>query len=950
MPAFVPGQRWISETEPELGLGIVLSLEGNRVTILFVAAGDRRLYAADNAPLTRVRFVVGDQVDTQDGHKVTVTEVIERGGLLTYVGKDDVSGLMHVEEMDLDHHMQFNKPQDRLFTGQLDSGELFSLRHETLRHLARLEQSGVRGLVGSRTNLIPHQLFIAHEVARREHPRVLLADEVGLGKTIEAGMILHHQLLTGKSERILIVVPEPLLHQWLVEMRRRFNLRVSLFDEERYLESQESNPFQSEQLVLCSLEFLMGHPDRKLAACEADFDLVIVDEAHHLGWNQESASAEYQFIERLASSMKGLLLLTATPEQLGKEGHFARLRLLDPVRFHSYAAFLKEEKDYIALAGLIQHLLDDDEIEASVVESLSLILAQDLAEDVLERLVLDPNETVRKTARNEVIQLLLDRHGTGRVLFRNTRSTIQGFPKRQLESVRLEAPPELLDAAGPDGPPLEARLRPERILAGTDGEWWTKDPRVGWLVKTLKSLRNKKVLVICALSQTAIELEDALRIAGIQAALFHEGLSLIARDRAAAWFADDEDGAQVLVCSEIGSEGRNFQFAHHLVLFDLPLNADLLEQRIGRLDRIGQTETIKIHTPFFGDTAQELLFDWYHKGLDAFETLNPAAQSVHEALRSQLVPLLSGRPDQSESQRLQKEAHALSSRILDDLHSGRDRLLELNSCRIDVAHELVDQIQSEESDHLLWPYLERVFDAYGINIEEHSSKCLILRPGEHMRMQFPELPDEGTTVTLDRATALAREDILFLTWEHPMVRGAMDIILNNEHGNASLAIMHQPDIDPGQLLIECYHVVECTAPKKLHVGRFFPPVLLRTLLDQDGNDLSHLPPESFIASHRHFDREHAVELLRAQRKPIERAIQTAEKNVKKQTSTIASAGVKRMLDIMTLELKRLAALRKVNPNVRQEEIDQMKSNALELHASIQACRHRLDSIRVIVTS
>ena len=950
MPAFVPGQRWISETEPELGLGIVLSLEGNRVTILFVAAGDRRIYAADNAPLTRVRFTVGDQIDTQDGHKVTVTEVTERSGLLTYVGKDDVAGVMHVEEMDLDHHMQFNKPQDRLFTGQLDSGELFSLRHETLRHLARLEQSPVRGLVGSRTNLIPHQLYIAHEVARREHPRVLLADEVGLGKTIEAGMILHHQLLTGKSERILIVVPDPLLHQWLVEMRRRFNLRVSLFDEERYLESHEPNPFQSEQLVLCSLEFLMGHPDRKLAACEADFDLVIVDEAHHLGWNQESASAEYQFIERLASSMKGLLLLTATPEQLGKEGHFARLRLLDPVRFHSYAAFLQEERDYIALADLIQHLLDDEEIESSVVERLSTILAKDLAEDVLERLILSTDNTARKAARNEVIQLLLDRHGTGRVLFRNTRATIQGFPKRSLEPIRLDAPSALLEAARHDGPPLEARLRPEKILAGMDGDWWDKDPRVEWLVKKLKSLRNKKVLVICALSQTAIEVEDVLRVSGIQAAVFHEGLTLIARDRAAAWFADEEDGAQVLVCSEIGSEGRNFQFAHHLVLFDLPLNADLLEQRIGRLDRIGQTETIKIHVPYFGDTAQELLFDWYHQGLDAFETLNPAAQSVHEALRSKLVPLLSGKPNMTEGQRLQAEAKTLSSEILDQLHSGRDRLLELNSCRIEVACELVGQIESEESDHQLWPYLERVFDAYGINIEEHSANCLILRPGEHMRMQFPELPDEGVTVTLDRATALAREDILFLTWEHPMVRGAMDIILNNEHGNASLAIMQQPDIDPGQLLIECYHVVECTAPKKLHVGRFFPPVLLRTLLDQDGNDLSHLPPETFVASHRHFDREHAVELLRAQRKTIERGIQTAEKTIKKQVPAITSAGVKRMLDMMTVELKRLAALRKVNPNVRQEEIDQMKSCALELHASIQASRHRLDSIRVIVTN
>ena len=114
--------------------------------------------------------------------------------------------------------------------------------------------------------------------------------------------------------------------------------------------------------------------------------------------------------------------------------------------------------------------------------------------------------------------------------------------------------------------------------------------------------------MICAHAQTAIDLENALRVKeGIRAAVFHEGLSIFERDRAAAYFAQEEDSAQVLLCSEIGSEGRNFQFAHHLVLFDLPNNPDLLEQRIGRLDRIGQTQTIRLHVPYFEDTAQQLL-------------------------------------------------------------------------------------------------------------------------------------------------------------------------------------------------------------------------------------------------------------------------------------------------------------------------------------------------------
>ena len=947
MPSFVPGQRWISETEPELGLGIVIAVEGNRVTILYVAASDRRMYAAENAPLARVRFVKGDRIEGQDGVKILVRAVEEHQGILTYIGTDDDGLEAELKEMDLNHFLEFNKPQDRLFTGQLDSAELFNLRHETLEHLARLDQSEMRGFLGSRTSLIPHQLYIAHEVASREAPRVLLADEVGLGKTIEAGLILHHQLITGRAERVLIVVPDPLLHQWLVEMRRRFNLKFSLFDAERMVESDSQNPFQDEQLVLASIEFFMEDPKRATDAIAAGWDLAIVDEAHHLGWSPSGSSPEYAFIEALGLEVKGLLLLTATPEQLGKESHFARLRLLDPGRFHDYTQFLHEEAEYEGLADVIQHLLDDDALDLGLLQRLETLLAQDLADDLMARLT-DPLATAE--ARKALIQLLLDRHGTGRILFRNTRSTIKGFPGRQLMATALPAPkgPSLVEQTSDN---VQDLLYPEtQPTPSSQGEaWWRDNPRVDWLIKTLKSIRPAKALVIAAHKETVMDLEDALRQSGLQSALFHEGLSIISRDRAAAWFADEEDGTQVLICSEIGSEGRNFQFAHHLVLFDLPLNPDLLEQRIGRLDRIGQREIIKIHTAFLEGTAQEVLFRWYDEGLNAFRQQNPAAQTVFTALGNDLMSRLRA-PQEAQVEPLIEAAKNLSQQTLEILHQGRDRLLELNSCREFEAAYLVDAIETQDQDQELWPYLERIFDAYGINVEEHSQLCHILRPGEHMRLQFPELPDEGVTVTFDRNTALAREDILFLSFEHPMVRGAMDIILNGEHGNAALSILSHPDLDPGTLLVECFHIMDCAAPKRLQIGRFFPPVMMRTLIDGEGNDLSHLPPESFDHHPRQFAREHARELLRSQRKPIERAIRLAEKSTRASLPGLIEASGKKMLDSMTLELKRLAALRKVNPNVRKEELDQLKANALEMHSSIQTARHRLDAIRVIVTS
>ena len=306
-------------------------------------------------------------------------------------------------------------------------------------------------------------------------------------------------------------------------------------------------------------------------------------------------------------------------------------------------------------------------------------------------------------------------------------------------------------------------------------------------------------------------------------------------------------------------------------------------------------------------------------------------------------------PEKSALEGLIEAARNLSNQTLEILHQGRDRLLELNSCRETEAAYLVQEIDTQDQDQALWPYLERIFDAYGISVEEHSALCHILRPGEHMRLQFPELPDEGVTVTFDRNTALAREDILFLSFEHPMVQGAMDIILNGEHGNAALSILSHPDLDPGTLLIECFHIMDCAAPKRLQIGRFFAPVMMRTLIDGDGNDLSHLAPKSFEHHPRQFDQEHARELLRTQRKPIERAIRLAEKSTRACLPGLIEAAGKKMLSTMTLELKRLAALRKVNPNVRKEELDQLKANALDMHSSIQTARHRLDAIRVIVT-
>lgn len=951
MPLFFTGQRWVSDTEPELGLGTVFEAQAHRVTVAFLASGEHRTYAIDNAPLTRVRFAPGDTVENVDGLLLKVTAVRESRGLLIYEGYDPDGTRHSLEEIELSHFIQFNKPQDRLFAGLVDPGSLFRLRIETRRKLAALEHSPVRGLVGPRVSLIPHQLFIASEVARRADPRVMLADEVGLGKTIEAGTILHHRLLSGRAERVLLLVPDSLLHQWLVEMRRRFNLRFSLYDEERYAQTEQSNPFLGEQLVLCSLDFLLADADRENHLVSAGWDLCIIDEAHHLHWTPDSPSPAYSLVERLARSCPGFLLLTATPEQWGKSDHFARLRLLDPDRFHSLPAFLDEERSYRALAEVIDHLLDTPCPRPEILVRLESVLAADGAQDLLTRL-LDPEQY--PAARTGLIQLLLDRHGTGRVLFRNTRDTVKGFPERSVHTYPLELPEAYRTALRLRGQAPADHLHPESVYLDPPtaaDEWLRWDPRVDWLAGFLRQLRPAKALVICAKARTAYLLEQALRQqAGIRCSAFHEDLTIVARDRAAAWFADqDTDGAQALICSEIGSEGRNFQFAHHLVLFDLPLNPDLLEQRIGRLDRIGQTATVTIHVPYFRNSGQEVLLRWYADALDAFRRPCPAAQAVFAQLSGSLLEAII-RPSPESLQAVLARSRELRAELTEALHRGRDRLLELSSCRPETAAGVMAQIATIDQDTELWRYLEQVFDNFGVDVEDHSPGCFILTPSEHLRIpSFPELPEDGITGTIDRGIALAREDMAFLTWEHPLVRGAMDLMLNGEYGNTAFTMVRHPELPPGQLFVEAFHVVESPAPKRLQIGRFLPPHLIETRIDAQGTALAADDRPEWPEVDGAVAPATVSAFLRGQQPLVERLIRRADSAAQRQLGALLADAESRMLGLMTEELKRLAALRRVNPSVRQQELAQLKREGLELHHCIQSAQLRLDALRVILS-
>ena len=915
--SFAIGQRWISETENSLGLGMITALDFRSVTLHFPATDETRIYAVAQAPLTRIALNKGEQLHHQAGWQGEVLDVQEMNGLLFYLVKNSQGEDVIVNEKELSPIISFSQAKDRLFSAQIDRSEHFALRYQTLLHQQAQFQSPLRGLRGNRAGLIPHQLHIAQEVGNRVNPRVLLADEVGLGKTIEAGMILQNQLFAEKVQRVLIIVPETLQHQWLVEMLRRFNLHFSLFDEERCEDFAEQaiNPFSTESLIICALDWLKAHPHRVQQAIEAEFDCLIVDEAHHLAWSENAPSAAYLLVEQLANAIPSVLLLTATPEQLGLESHFARLRLLDPERFYDYQAFLKEQENYQPVADAVQSLLSEKPLSAVEKNHISDLLHEQDVEPLFKALDCH-NDEEKQAARQELIQNLIDRHGTSRILFRNTRQGVKGFPHRIYHQVTIDA----------------AKV----------------DEKIHWLIDFLKSHRNEKILVICKTAQTAIQLEQILREKeAIRSAVFHERMSIIERDRAAAYFSDTENGAQVLLSSSIGSEGRNFQFACHLVLFDLPENPDLLEQCIGRLDRIGQTRDVQIYVPCLSGSAQQDLARWYHEGLNAFEQTCPIGMALFEQYET-LLKVRSENKADFEQLILQTQKQAKALRLA--LEKGRDRLLELNSNGGEKAQRLAAEIAQTDNSPQLVDFALNLFDIIGLEQDDLGENSIVITPtGTMLVPDFPGLKEEGVTVTFDRQLALAREELEFLTWDHPMIRQGIDLIASGDIGKASMALLVNKQLPAGTLLVELIYMIESQSPKGLQLNRFLPPTPVRLLLDSKGNDLAgQVNFDTLQNKLKPLGKDITNKMIKMARPNIEQLIKLGDHKI----TEIAQAQIREASKLadqtLTSELNRLLALKAVNKSIRQAEIDVLEKQRVLSLEELSKASWRLDSLRVIV--
>ena len=422
---------------------------------------------------------------------------------------------------------------------------------------------------------LEHQIRACLRVLREMKGRALLADEVGLGKTIEAGLILKEYALRGLVHRALILAPASLLTQWREELAHKFDLPVQLH--------RRGNDWGHHPFLIASLDTAKSAPNRRAIAA-AGFDLLVVDEAHRL---RNHLTQAWRFIDAL--SLKYLLLLTATPVQNDLRELYNLVTLLRPGVLGTYRSFRSE---FVARG---------DRRLPKNTRRLSLLLS-----DVMIRTT--RSSTSIQFPRREVQTHHLELSSDERSFYdavsgfvqsmASARERPRGGPpwplllvvlQKEIGSSPAAAIGTLERAATGRLSPLREPLR-ELLAMGRAVRTQVKLERLSELLRERRRSRDK-VLIFSQFRRTVEALAPALRKQGARVGVFHGSLSASAKDAAVHAFRDHLD---VLVSTEAGGEGRNLQFCRTVVNYDLPWNPMRIEQRIGRVHRIGQRRDVQI--------------------------------------------------------------------------------------------------------------------------------------------------------------------------------------------------------------------------------------------------------------------------------------------------------------------------------------------------------------------
>ncbi len=870
--SFVPGMKVRYLLQPEWGVGhLVRTLEAGTVAeVVFPGRSQATLVSTRGSALVAHPFVPGDRVRTAKGRAGTITGEEPGGrGLRRYLLRYEDGTEDELPESEVQAPVPDTDLLSTLREGRVAEAKAFLLRRQALTLDEERRNDALGALLASRVMVKAHQIGVVQRVLSARGPRFVLADEVGLGKTIEAGMIFSALRLSGLAARVLVIAPSHLTVQWLAELFHKFQQLFTLVDGDRLGRSRrdepDTSPWQRFSRVVTSLELLSRSPEEAREAAAAGWDLVIVDEAHHLRGEKAFAA-----IEAIAPRTWGLLLLTATPMQLDPAEYRALLTLLDPRTAPDAAGFRTRMERQEELSRTARALLEGDDGEAAA------------AVTALRRRFPGDAELGVLRGREPLLAHLAETYSLSEALIRNRRARVGGFSARRLHRHVVEPPaPELLardavlaavrtgsvrgaalagllrrldsspaafaQAAGgvlPESPALPPRDAKYQALRALLGDVWEAEP-------------GAKVLLFTEALATLESLRALLSADGIEALGYHGDLPLVDRDRQVARFRDPE-GPRLLICTEVGGEGRNFQFAHHLVNYDLPWSPATMEQRIGRLDRIGQTQPVDIHVFDVRGTLASDVLSLLADAVGVFGETVGGLDAVLEEVEPRILDLALASPAERVEYRTSlaarvAEARSAARRAYDPLLDERSFDRAAVQALVDRARVRID-LEAGEGDSLedgLWAIArdldERLEETVtelarrvgiGVDTDEQvdAFQCAF-HFGHALKVEaLPglQLGEERTVLgTFWRDTAVEQEEIDFFATGHPIVEALFGFLRDGPYGrNGCRAIQHRGA--PARGLEVLFHVVppeaEDTSPGARVPSRQLSRVLDRSLL------------------------------------------------------------------------------------------------------------------------
>lgn len=693
---FQAGDKVLHRFNPELGPGEILEVTGERMRIHFPRGGETLEFSLRDHAFAPLVLPAG--TDPSRWFEVFHEDMVER---LARLETDRVAA----------------------WENRLDSLRLARIR----------EAGGLGSFLGGRIEIFPHQIHVAEQAVAVDPVRWLLADEVGLGKTVEACLILSRLLRVQRAERILIVTPASLTVQWLGELYRKFHQVFVLLDRERRQDvakdlGPEFNPFEVHPRSVISLEDLTTEAELVRRAEAARPDLLVVDEAHRLERRPgHPGTPSYRAIAPLAAASRHALLLSATPLEADAHGFYRLLELLHPEEYASWDAFRK---------GLAE----------------------------------------------------------GTPLFPCTSSTtrddIGGLPPRVATPVPLGPWPEILEReaaarALPAANPLQERRRADALQEALALPTGPEDPRVRWIVEQEAGWhrRGQKMLVFVHRREALDVLKKELERATFRrVAVFHEDLTPAQQDLEVAQFALPE-GPTVLISTEAGGEGRNFHFCRGLVLFDLPWDPVLVEQRIGRLDRINRTIPVEI-TYFLPEAGYAARVAGMYEALGIFREplggLDRSLGHVEEAIRGAAVGEAAGLNVES----VIRETHEMRARMNRALYHDLHR----NRYRPGMAGGILARIPPDLQTRTAKVVLEACRQFGFETVPKAGHETWYIEFGhEAVIHSLPDVAEGSRWLgTFDREEAVAKETLDFFASGHPLVEGILLELEDGHRGQVTL--------------------------------------------------------------------------------------------------------------------------------------------------------------------